>query len=95
MAAPGGDFAVTASATTTVGGVGAYAWSAPGVIADVQSWLSTPASNYGWLLAGNESTLMTAKRFNSKEHVTPSARPALVVAYSVPYAVYLPVTLKQ
>lgn len=93
--AAGGDFVITASATTTVGAVGTYAWGSADVISDVQSWLSAPATNYGWFLLGNESTLMTAKRFNTKEHMTPSTRPALVITYTVPNAVYLPVTLRE
>lgn len=92
---PGGDFVFTASATTTVGAVGAYNWTSTGVVSDVVAWLSAPAMNYGWLLSGNEGAPMTAKRFQTKEHPTQSARPVLVVTYTVPYAVYLPTVLNQ
>ncbi len=48
---PGGDFVVTASATTTVGSAGFYTWgTTTDMVADVQAWLDTPAANFGWLL---------------------------------------------
>ena len=90
--APGGDFVVTASATATVGSVGAYTWSAAGMVSDVQTWLDAPQANYGWLLLGNETTLTTAKRFNTREHSSPTARPVLIITYT--YAIYLPTVLK-
>ena len=93
--APGGDFVVTASATTTVGGVGLYTWSSPGMIADVQAWLGTPSTNDGWLLLGNEATSSTAKRFDTKENPDPAGRPVLIIMYTLPYNVYLPLTSKQ
>src|SRR5881275_2465981 len=46
----GGDFSATVSASQSVGGVGQYTWSSAQMIADVQSWLSDPASNFGWLV---------------------------------------------
>ncbi len=91
--APGGDFAVTASATTTVSGIGPYAWNAPGMVSDVQSWLETPSTNDGWLLLGNETTPTTAKRFNTREN-TLDTRPVLVVTYTLPHSVFLPIVLK-
>ena len=96
-AAPGGDFVVTASATTTVGSVvGFYTWGpTAGMVADVQTWLDTPATNFGWLLLGNETTTTTAKRFNTREHSDPTTRPALIVEYVPPYAIYLPILLKN
>ncbi len=92
---PGGDFVPTASATTTVGGVGLYTWSSPGMGADVQAWLSTPSTNDGWLLLGNEATSSTAKRFDTKENPDPAGRPVLLIMYTLPYNVYLPLTSKQ
>jgi len=96
-AAPGGDFVVTASATTTVGSVvGFYTWGpTAGMVADVQTWLDAPAANFGWLLLGNETTTTTAKRFNTREHSDPTTRPALIVEYVPPYAIYLPILLKN
>src|SRR6058998_1843099 len=51
----GGDFSATASASQSVGTVGVYTWSSSQMRADVQSWLDDPASNFGWLVLGDES----------------------------------------
>jgi hypothetical protein len=37
------------------------------MVADVQQWLDQPASNFGWIIIGNESQSGTSKRFNSRE----------------------------
>jgi len=58
----GGDFSDAVSASQLVGGVGVYAWSSPQMIADVQSWLDNPITNFGWLVLGDESAIGTAKR---------------------------------
>ena len=64
----GGDFSGVASATTMVGGLGFVTWSTtPELVADVQQWLDQPAGNFGWLLMGDESEALTAKRFDSRE----------------------------
>jgi hypothetical protein len=92
---PGGDFVATASATTTVAGIGSYSWSAPGMVSDVQTWLDAPPTNDGWLLLGNEATSITAKRFDTKENPNPNSRPLLVVTYLLlPYKTYLPLVSK-
>lgn len=85
-ATPGGDFAATASAVTTVGGSGAYAWSSPALAADVTAWLAGPAVNHGWVVVGDESAAGTAKRFDSRESA-PVQRPRLVVVYAEPVGV--------
>lgn len=82
--AAGGDFAAAASASTPVALEGPYAWSEPGVIADVQSWLDAPAANFGWLLLGNETVVQSVKRFDTREHVDPQARPSLTIDYTPP-----------
>ncbi|MCB1228281.1 MAG: PQQ-dependent sugar dehydrogenase [Verrucomicrobiales bacterium] len=83
--APGGDFDPTASATINVNSNGSYAWSGASVVADVNAWLSTPSSNFGWLLKGAEAPSTTeAKRFGSRQHPTPARRPALSLTYAVP-----------
>jgi hypothetical protein len=76
----GGDFSATASATQSVGGIGQYTWSSPQMVADVQAWLNDPASNFGWLVLGDETTIATAKRFDTRESATP---PMLTVQYTV------------
>lgn len=89
----GGDFAATASATTLVGDLGSYQWSSPQMVTDVQAWIDTPANNFGWLLLGDETPIMTAKRFDSRENPTEANRPMLVITYEPPpfdFHVYLP-----
>ncbi len=70
---PGGDFDPVPSATTSVGGVGPYTWSAaPQMLADVQAWHADPSSNFGWVLIGAETTLPSAKRFDTREGANPA-----------------------
>jgi hypothetical protein len=38
-----------------------------GMVANVQQWLDQPASNFGWIIIGNESQSATSKRFDSRE----------------------------
>src|SRR5947209_11635937 len=77
----GGDFSATVSASQSVGGLGQYIWSSTQMIADVQSWLDNPASNFGWLVLGVESTSPTAKRFDTRESASP---PVLTIVYTAP-----------
>jgi spore coat protein A len=72
-ATPGGDPG-PASATALVGsGNGNQGvWSGPVMASDVQGWLDNPASNFGWLLVGDESRNSTARRFSSREGAQPS-----------------------
>jgi len=81
----GGDFAAVASASTSVAGVGSYTWgSSSGMVADVQGWLNDSASNFGWIILGNESASATAKSFSSRENLTAADRPALTIAFTPP-----------
>ena len=82
---PGGDFAAIASQTISVGPIGSYTWpSDPGLIADVQTWVSDPGVNYGWTLVGDESSTITSKRFNSHDSIDENLRPRLRVLYQDP-----------
>lgn len=78
---PGGVFAPT-SASTTVGGTGFYTWASPTLVADVQAFVNNPASNFGWLLRGDEGTLSSAKRFHTREETTAAFRPNLSIDYT-------------
>ncbi|MHC4447231.1 MAG: DNRLRE domain-containing protein [Planctomycetota bacterium] len=82
----GGDFTLTVSASATVGVMTAfYTWgSTPQMEADVQSALDNPASNFGWLIRGNEVDGGTAKRFDTRENATPSFRPMLEIEFDPP-----------
>lgn len=84
--APGGDIVASASATRLVrGGVGIYTWkSTPQLISDVQGWLDTPSSNFGWAILCEESApASTAKGFDSREGADMQSRPMLRVFYTV------------
>jgi hypothetical protein len=74
----GGDFSATVTASQSVGGVGQYTWSSAQMVADVQSWLDNPASNFGWLVLGDETAIATAKRFDTRESASP---PVLTIQY--------------
>ena len=79
-AAPGGDFAALASATATIGTTfGYYEWTSAQLAADVQAWLDTPATDFGWILIGNEATAGIVKRFESRQSSTAGTLPELVV----------------
>jgi hypothetical protein len=80
---PGGDFVQKVSASQAVDAIGFYSWSGPGLVADVQSWLDNPQGNFGWVLIGNESVEMTAKRFDTRENTELQFRPQLSVGYEL------------
>jgi hypothetical protein len=83
---PGGDYAATPSATLMVAGAGAYAWSSTAMlVSDVQGWLDTPASNFGWVIIGEESIFGTARRFDSRESLN---MPVLTIDYTPPPTFY-------
>lgn len=82
---PGGDFEAGASATTAVDGLGAYEWgSTAGMVADVQGWLDSPSTDFGWIVLGDETVQTTAKRFDSRENPVAANRPVLSVTYTPP-----------
>jgi hypothetical protein len=75
----GGDFSATVSASQLVGVVGQYTWSSAQMVADVQAWLDNPASNFGWLVLGDETAVATAKRFDTRESASP---PMLTIEFT-------------
>jgi hypothetical protein len=81
---PGGVFAPTASSVTGIGSaIAVYSWpSTPQMVADIQGWLNTPATNFGWVVIGNEASPGTARRFDSRENIGASFRPSLTVSYT-------------
>ncbi|MDB5224353.1 MAG: type sorting protein [Chitinophagaceae bacterium] len=87
--AAGGDFSATLSANTTVD-QGSPAWTGLQMVADVQSWLSSPSNNFGWTIIGDESIAYTPIFFASRENSTTAIQPQLSVTYTP--AVPLPVT---
>jgi len=84
----GGDFVATPSATTSVDATGPYTiGSSAQMVADVQGWLDAPATNFGWVARGQETTNGVSKRFDSREATTPANRPTLTITYTPPSAV--------
>src|SRR3954447_12316738 len=75
----GGDFSATVSASQSVNGLGPYVWSSAQMVQNVQSWLDNPASNFGWLVLGDESTSISSKRFDTRESASP---PVLTIQYT-------------
>lgn len=81
----GGHFAATSSASIFVNVDEFNTWgSTLDLAADVQDWLDDPSNNFGWILIGNESVEMTAKRFDTREHLVPEFRPVLSVEFEPP-----------
>ncbi|MDB5328477.1 MAG: domain containing protein [Phycisphaerales bacterium] len=81
---PGGDFGPT-SATAALGTTnGVYSFTTqPALVADVQHWLDTPATNFGWLLKAATETGVSAREFGTREGTAGTA-PSLTITYSVP-----------
>lgn len=77
----GGDFALSASAQTSVGGINYYNWSGSGLAADVQNWVDGINLNAGWIMIGPETSRST-KRFATHENTDSSIRPQLTVVYT-------------
>ena len=78
----GGDFVADPSSTLSVGlGPGTFTWgSTPQMVADVQGWLTQPASNHGWMLIGDDTGLQNAKRFVSRNSAGTQGLPTLIVS---------------
>lgn len=76
----GTDYIAAASGSDSDGLIG----STQGMEADVQAWVDTPASNFGWMLIGGEGTAGSVRGYASRENNVASARPLLSVAYLTP-----------
>jgi hypothetical protein len=86
---PGGDFDSAASATTSVGIIGWHVWKSAALTQDVAQWLSTPSTNFGWLIQGPENAASTARRFDSRETANP---PELIIYYRMTIEATSPTT---
>jgi hypothetical protein len=56
------------------------------MVADVQSWLDNPATNFGWTLLGTENQISSARAFYTRESPDEINRPRLVIEYTPPVA---------
>jgi hypothetical protein len=80
---PGGDFQATASATTSIGGLGFVQFSSASLASNVQAWLDGTSGQFGWLVkAVDESIPGTALKFDSRESLTTANRPQLTINYT-------------
>ncbi len=79
---PGGDFgAASASALVGSGNGSQGVWSSAAMAGDVQGWLDAPATNFGWILVGDEARSPTSRRFSSREG---SVLPTLLIDFEPP-----------
>ena len=81
---------VSASAMIYAGSANqSFSWSStasPGMAADVQHWLDSPAMNFGWIMLGNESAGQTAECFGGQDAAaTGETPPELTVQYLAPW----------
>ena len=77
----GGDFSAASSGGAVVDQAGAYTWSSPELVADVQAMLDDPAADFGWFLVSDETQPQTTKLFGSRESAVVSERPLLVIDF--------------
>lgn len=89
----GADFVATPIASSTFTAPFALfqplTWSSAGMVADVQSWLSTPSSHNGWLIKSDLETSPTSflgfwTKDGAAANSNPAIAPKLEITYSVP-----------
>lgn len=78
----GGDFSSTVSASRAITGFGNFTFSSTsGLVADVQGWLNSPSTDFGWLLRSeSELTGTTIRRFGSRN--SGANAPTLTITYT-------------
>jgi len=76
------DYVAAASASQYVIAEGSYSFSS-NLLADVQSWFTNSAANFGWfLISEDEGTFDTFQRFASREDAANA--PRLIIDYTLP-----------
>jgi hypothetical protein len=75
----GGDFAATADGSLSAAGDLLFPTSAE-LVARVQGWLDQPATNFGWMLLGDEGDEGSAKRYFSRE-AAEARRPVMTIEF--------------
>lgn len=80
----GGSYGATSGTATfgTTNTVYTFA-STAGLVADVQGWLNTPGSNFGWILRAANESGTSARELGSRESAL-AQRPTLTISYVVP-----------
>jgi hypothetical protein len=79
----GGDFdpSTDASAAADAAGTDVVFNGTTAMIARVQGWVDQPATNFGWIVIGNENGSRSTKQFSSRESTETSERPTLAIDY--------------
>ena len=86
----GGDFVASASDTRVVTSrsvqviepIASVDWSSTQTVADVQSWLDGPSSNFGWILIDDEVSTLASRRYISKDStINTFGHPKLILGY--------------
>lgn len=81
---PGGDFVSMVSGSaqfTTADHETISFFSTQALIDDVQSWVSSPEMNFGWMIRGDEQSTANARRLNSRENL--SSPPSLTIDFTL------------
>jgi hypothetical protein len=82
-ATAGGDYDPAVTASLAVSDTGYVLWgSNAALVSQVQGWISTPSSNFGWLIRTNEGGTFEGQRFDSRESESTWYRPVLIVDFT-------------
>lgn len=88
--APGGaealDYSSSVAQSNFITGTGTFTFtSSSSLVADVQDWVSNPATNFGWILICEQEDLeRSVRKFASRESSTATNRPSLEVHFTRP-----------
>ena len=78
------DVAEAVSATVLMNSVGGYTFAtAPALVADIQAWVNTPGTNFGWLLRSQSEDVPTTARLIASREATAN-KPTLTITYDPP-----------
>jgi hypothetical protein len=81
---PGGDYAGTILMETTIDGEGQYSFeSTQAFVLLIQEWQTSPETNFGIMIRGNEARQRVAKRLDSRHRLVEDNRPRLVIEYEL------------
>jgi len=76
---PGGDFIESPTETAISANTGFTLFNSEGLLADINSWIDDPESNYGWMIKVDENNVPSAKRFYSRNFSESAKRPVLTI----------------
>ncbi len=84
---PGGDFAHAPSAVVLVGGetprLGSVRIEDPAMVGDLRLWQSSPDTNHGWILVGDESVPGAGLEFRGRHGRAETSYPTLTINYTL------------